>query len=147
MVSFEELEIKKTCNIADECEKHMSQAGSIFPARANALKRLEIAKDNVKYILGKIEMETHVLTKIPVDGEPTIKITGASMTAYLNSHPEVVQARLERAEAEQNLSTVLGLVTAYNSKKEMLQMTMADRKQEFYSKPEEKAGNNCPTYL
>lgn len=146
MLSFKELEITKTCNISEACEIHSAQAGSVFPHRADALKRLEVAKDNVKYLQGKIEMETHILGKIPVNSEPTIKITGAAMTAYLNSHPEIVEARKERAEAEQHLSNILGLVTAYNAKKELLQMTMKDRNQEFNSTPRETA-SGVPSYL
>jgi hypothetical protein len=133
LVSFEDLKISKLHNVTDEAIKHSAMAGSIFPRRADALKSLEIAKDNVKYVLGKLEMETHILGKIPVDGVPTIKITGAAMTAYVNSHPDVIQARAERAQAEQDYDNVKGIVTTYLGNKELLKLMMSDRYNEFYS--------------
>lgn len=135
VISFADLELSKNCNIKDEIEKHSNQAGSVFPRRSEALKALELAKDNVKYQLGKLEMDTHALGTIPnpIEGEKGIKITGASMTAYLNSHPVVVKARNERAQAEHDYDNVKGLVTAYNARKDLLQTLKADRVQEFYS--------------
>jgi hypothetical protein len=144
LVSFEDLKISKLHNVTDEAIKHSAMAGSIFPRRADALKSLEIAKDNVKAVLGRIEMETHILGKIPVNGEPTIKITGAAMTAYCNSHSKVIQARGDRAEAEYTYDTVKALVTTYLGNKELLKMMMSDRYNEFYADATVKAKDAVP---
>ena len=141
MIAFKDLELKDNVNITEAAYRHSAQAGSIFTRRAECLQTLELAKDNVKYVLAKIEMETHPLGKIPDGlGGPGIKITGASMKAYIDSHPDVKKAREGRAQAEHDYDLIKGIVTAYNANKELLQMIGKDRNQEFYSAPKEDNG-------
>jgi len=141
LIAYSELALTKNCNISEMSVRHSSQSGSVFPHRARALKDLELAKDNVKYVVAKIELDTHKLGFIPDvdDADRKIKITGASMLSYINAHPEAVKARTERADAEFNYDNVKGLVTTYNTNKALLEVMMSDRKSEWYSEPTEKA--------
>lgn len=142
MISFEELEFQGD-NITENAIRLDAQAGAVFGNMKPAAEALEVAKDNVKYVLGKIEMETHTRGSIPSleKGGKDIKITGAAMTSYLNQHPEVVKAREERQQAIANYENVKALCSTYNSKKALLEIRMADKKNEWYSAPTEKAGN------
>ena len=133
MLSFSELELKTGCNITEECIKHSAQSGSVFPLRAQYKKALEVATDNVKNVRARLSLEIYQAGAIPDGKGGTIKVTGASTDAYVDAHPEMVKAREERAIAEENMDAILGLVTAYNAKKDLLSMIMSDRKNEFYS--------------
>ena len=138
LVSFSELTLAPLCNVTEEVVKHTGQAGSIFPHRSNALRDLEIAKDNVKATLGRIEMNTHARGTIP-HPDKDIKITGASMTAYVNSHEDVILARKSRAEAEYHYDNVKAVVTAYLGKRALLELMMSDRNNEYHGTPTYKA--------
>lgn len=146
-ISFKELELHKGCNITDECIKHTAQAGSLFPKRAEALKALEIATDHVKYCQGRVELDTHSLGLIPnpIEGEKSFKITVSAMKAYVDTHPTVIKARADRAQAEHDYDNIKGLVTAYNNKRSLLELMMADKKQEWHSEPKDRAENNDVT--
>lgn len=135
MVSFQELHISKICNVSEEYERFLGMAGSIFGKRSETIKSLEIATDNVKAVIAEIEMETHKLGHIPVEDDPTkkIKITGAAMTAYVNSHPRTKKAREERAEAEYLHDYAKGIVTYFNKVMDALPVIQSDRKNEFYT--------------
>ena len=133
MLSFSELELKTGCNITEECIKHSAQSGSVFPLRAQYKKALEVATDNVKNVRARLSLEIYQAGAIPDGKGGAIKVTGASADAYVDAHPEMAQAREERAIAEENMDAILGLVTAYNAKKDLLSMIMSDRKNEFYS--------------
>jgi hypothetical protein len=146
MLSFKELEISKHCNLSEEVEKHMAQAGSVFPLRAKASKEVEITTDNVKAVRGRLGLEVRVLGSIPApteeDPTKTIKLSEKAIEQYVDAHPEMIQARKDRAEAIADFDDIRGLVTAYNSKKELLSLMMSDRKSEFYSKPTETSDLN-----
>lgn len=133
MLSFSELELKTNCNISEECVKHSAQSGSVFPLRAQYKKALEVATDNVKAVRARLSMEVRVAGAIPDGKGGTIKITESAISDYIDSHSEMLKAREERAIAEENMDAILGLVTAYNAKKDLLSMIQSDRKNEFYS--------------
>ena len=135
MLSFSELELKTGCNITEECIKHSAQSGSVFPLRAQYKKALEVATDNVKTVKARLALEVYQAAAIPDGKGGTIKVTGASADAYVDAHPDMIKAREERAITEENYDAILGLVTAYNAKKDLLSMIMSDRKNEFYSDP------------
>lgn len=138
MITFAELKFTSN-DITEMSMRHNGQAGSIFPHRAKALEALEIAKDNVKYVLAKIELETHNRGSIP-GKDKDIRITGSAMKSYVDSHPDVVAARKQRQEAEFHYDNVKGLVTTYNTNKDLLAMMQSDQKNEWYSEPTSKAG-------
>ncbi len=135
MLSFKELEISKHEDLATRIEKHSAQAGSVFEPKIQAVKQCEVAIDNVKFVMADVEMQTHILGSIPVEGDPDkkIKITGASMKAYVDQHPRVVEAREERAEAKAHLEHATAIVKLYIDIRDFLKQLQDLRKNEFYS--------------
>ena len=131
LISYEELKINSACNITEEAIKHINQSGSIFPLRAKALEEAEKATDYVKYVNGKLSMEVRIKGEIPGIG----KITEGALSSYVDAHPEMVQARIKRAEALRYYDDVKGLVSTYIAKKELLTLINSDRINEFYSQP------------
>lgn len=146
MLSFKEFEVTRLEDIAARVERHTAQSGSVFEYRADSLKLLKTAEDEVKRVMAQVEMDTHILGSIPVDGVPTIKITGASMKAFVDCHPDVIKARKERAEAFKAYDTARALAQAYLDVKEFLQLLMRNRNNEFYSEPKNTA-SGLPDYL
>lgn len=144
LVSFKELEIHAEENITLRIETHTSQAGSVFRPRGEALKAFKIAEGHVKYTKGKLEMDVHKLGYIPVEDDPDkkIKITGASVKAYVESHPDTIQAREEEAEAAMHLDNCRALANTYLDVKEHLRSLQHERKNEFYSDPSIKTESN-----
>ena len=129
VMSFEDLEIKSTVDIISECERHSAQAGSVFGRRQDAKYAVELAEDNVKYVRGKLSAECRIAGVIP--GFP--KMTDKALAEYVDCHPEMVEARTNRAEAIKEYDNVLGLVTAYNAKKDMLALIRSERQNSFHS--------------
>jgi len=137
LVSFSDLVLSKPCNAGDEGAKHTAQAGSIFPRRADALESLEIAKDNVKAVRANLSLEMRQLGYIPnvttASPDGKIKLTEGALKDYVDGHPRLAEARLERALREKEYDDIKGLVTAYIAKKDLITIMLSDQKNEFYS--------------
>lgn len=143
MISFSELEFEGD-NISEHAMMLAGCAGSVFGNMKEAKQREEAAKDNVKYVMGKLEREMHNRGSLPPSkgGGKDIKITVSSMKAYIDSHPDVVKARGERQQALADFENVKALCIAYNAQKALLEIRMRDKANEWYSEPTNKADNN-----
>ena len=148
LVTFEELTISKTEDIISRIALHTGQAGSIFGPRGDALEDYKNAEDYVKYIKGKVELDAHYAGKIVVDGadgpKEIVKLTGAIVTAYVNSHPDVVQAKKDEAKAAMDLDNARALANTYLDVKEHLKTLQSARLNEFHSDPTIKTSENKP---
>ena len=141
LISFAELEIPKNCNITEEAIRHSGMAGSVFNLRGQALEALEVAKDSVKEVRARLSLAMRQRGNIPnpteENSQGTIKLTEGALKDYVDAHPEMIEARNNRAKAEKYYDDVKAIVTAYNARKDLLVMIGSDRKNEFYSTPKD----------
>ena len=129
VMSFEDLEIKSTVDIINACERHSAQAGSVLGRRPTAKKLLADAEDKVKYTRGKIATECRMAGAIP----GVAKMTDKALGDYVDQHPDMVEARKERAEAIMELDNVNALVTDYLQNRDMLALIRSERQNSFHS--------------
>ncbi len=142
LLSFEELDISANEDIATRIAKHSGQAGSVFRPRGEALRLFKAAEDHVKYLKAKIEMDTLVAGQIPNPTGGAIKITVNSMKAYVESHPDVKQARDVEAKAAMHLDNARAVANCYLDVKDHLKMLQSERLNVWHSDAVVKSSNS-----
>lgn len=132
VMSYEDLIIKDTVDIIKACEKHSAQAGSVFGRRTTAVRNAELAEDNVKFVRGELATDCRKAGAIP----EVAKMTDKALADYVDSHPDMQKAREERADALAELDNARGLVTTYNTNRDLLALIRSERQNSFHSNVE-----------